>query len=105
MSSTEGGYELGFPTRSAEKAFDRFLGRLDADAYRHIRGRMEDLRREPRPPGKSFKILRPPLEIFHRAANYRLRVGDYRILYDVDDAAKRVILIAIRRRSEKTYRG
>ena len=31
---------------------------------------------------------------------YRLRVGDYRILYDIDDLAKKVIVYRIKHRRE-----
>ena len=36
---------------------------------------------------------------------YRIRVGDIRIIYLVDEENKRIEVGAIRRRSEKTYRG
>jgi mRNA interferase RelE/StbE len=97
-------YVIGFATQSAEKCFDKYMRALDAGEYRRVRERIKVLCREPRPPGKAFKILRPPLEIYQSVANYRLRIGDHRVLYDVDDEVKRVILIAIRRRTEKTYR-
>jgi len=35
---------------------------------------------------------------------YRIRVGDIRIIYLVDEANKRVEVGAIRRRTERTYR-
>ena len=41
--------------------------------------------------------------IFGYLAQYRLRVGDYRIFYDLDDERRKVILLAIRRRHEHTY--
>lgn len=97
-------FELGFPTPSCEKDFERYLSRLDDKSYRLVRERIDGLKQQPRPPGKGFKILRPPLAIHQRVATCRLRVGPHRILYDVDDAAKRVVLLAIRRRSEGTYR-
>ncbi len=37
-------------------------------------------------------------------AEYRLRVGNYRILFDIDDQASVVEVLDIRRRSEGTYR-
>ena len=39
----------------------------------------------------------------HLKHQWRYRVGDYRILYDVDDSQKKVWVLALRRRSEKTY--
>ncbi|MBI5198274.1 MAG: type II toxin-antitoxin system RelE/ParE family toxin [Nitrospirae bacterium] len=35
---------------------------------------------------------------------YRIRVGDYRILYTVDDQSKTVVIYRIKIRSEKTYK-
>jgi len=36
---------------------------------------------------------------------YRLRVGDYRVIYKVFDEEKLVLIGRVVRRSEKTYRG
>jgi mRNA interferase RelE/StbE len=36
---------------------------------------------------------------------YRVRVGDYRVVYEVIDSAHLVIILAARRRAENTYRG
>ena len=36
---------------------------------------------------------------------YRVRVGDIRIIYLIDEGNNRIEVGAIRRRSEKTYRG
>ncbi|MEE9613889.1 MAG: type II toxin-antitoxin system RelE/ParE family toxin [Thermodesulfobacteriota bacterium] len=35
---------------------------------------------------------------------YRVRVGDYRILYVVDDEARTVVIYRIKRRGERTYK-
>ena len=35
---------------------------------------------------------------------YRIRVGNYRILYTIDDEAKMVVIYRIKKRSKKTYR-
>ena len=36
---------------------------------------------------------------------YRFRVGNFRILYRIDDSARSIVLGAVRRRNEGTYRG
>ena len=36
---------------------------------------------------------------------WRMRVGEYRVVYEVNDSAERVIIIQVTRRSETTYRG
>jgi len=35
---------------------------------------------------------------------WRLRVGDLRVIYVIDDAARLVIVLKVARRSESTYR-
>lgn len=40
-----------------------------------------------------------------RDNTYRFRVGNFRILYRIDDSARSVVLGAVRRRNEGTYRG
>jgi len=39
-----------------------------------------------------------------QVASYRHRVGNYRILFDIDDENRRLEILDIRRRSERTYR-
>lgn len=36
---------------------------------------------------------------------WRLRVGDLRVIYAVDDTADIVVVLKVARRSESTYRG
>jgi len=37
------------------------------------------------------------------APMWRMRIGDYRAIYSVSDAARRVIVLRIARRAERTY--
>ncbi|MBI4351244.1 MAG: type II toxin-antitoxin system RelE/ParE family toxin [Elusimicrobia bacterium] len=97
-------YEVGFPSAAIEKSFERELSRLDRGLLLRIKEAVDSLGENPRPQGKKVKALRPPLRVSLFLAQYRIRVGDYRILYDIDDSARKVILLALRRRSEKTYR-
>lgn len=97
-------YQIGFPSQSIEKQFEKELTCLSRNVIAAIKEKIESLSLDPRPQGKKFRFLRPPVSVSHYLANYRLRVGNYRILYDVDDHAKKVILLAIRKRSESTYR-
>ena len=97
-------YEVGFPSAAVEKSFEKELSKLDRGVLLKIKAAVNSLGDNPRPQGKKIKALRPPLRVSLFLAQYRLRAGDYRILYDIDDAARKVILLAIRRRSEKTYR-
>ncbi|MFQ6014256.1 MAG: type II toxin-antitoxin system RelE/ParE family toxin [Anaerolineae bacterium] len=41
---------------------------------------------------------------YQYVAHCRLRVGDYRVFYDIDDENKVVLLLAIERRRERTYK-
>ena len=74
--------------RSARKELER----LDHSLSSRILRRIERLAQTPRPDG-CRKI--------QGAANlWRIRVGDYRVLYAVDDAQRVVDVIAVRNRSD-----
>ncbi|MCE5300611.1 MAG: type II toxin-antitoxin system RelE/ParE family toxin [Spirochaetia bacterium] len=57
--------------------------------------KIEGLKTVPRPPG-AIKLVNEEL--------YRMRVGNYRVLYTVDDPLREVTVIAVKHRSE-VYRG
>lgn len=97
-------YTVGFPSESVQKHFEKELAGLDEKPLIRIQDALEGLAENPRPPGKKFRFLKPPVTVYQYVASHRLRVGDYRILYDVDDTSRRVILLAIRRRTGRTYR-
>ena len=63
---------------------------------------VEALGDNPRPWGEPK--IKPPLVVYQFTAQYRLRVRDYRVLYDVDDETKTVWILALRKRNEQTYR-
>jgi mRNA interferase RelE/StbE len=65
------------------------------DAAR-LRGPILALAIEPRPPG-AVKLV--------GTGFWRLRVGDLRIVYVVDDAVGLIRVLKVARRSESTYRG
>lgn len=54
------------------------------------------MREEPRPRG--CRKLRGGVN------NYRIRIGEYRIVYDIDDDALTVLILRVRHRRE-VYRG
>ena len=78
-----------FVKRSAEKEIRNLPPRIREAVSRELL----DLEREPRPPGR-FRVLRSPLE------GYRLRIGDWRILYTIDDTTRRVTVYAVSHRWE-----
>jgi len=99
-------YSVKFPSHSTEKHFEKILLRIfQKEVQDKIMKSVESLTVNPRPFGeKPFKKLKPPIQFYQFTAQYRIRIGDYRVLYDIDDAKKIVWILALRRRSEKTYR-
>ncbi|MEE9284106.1 MAG: type II toxin-antitoxin system RelE/ParE family toxin [Dehalococcoidia bacterium] len=66
----------------------------EPDRQRVLRA-LRRLGQEPRPPGceKLYDDV------------YRVRVGDWRVIYLIDAVNQRIDIGGIRRRSERTYRG
>ena len=62
---------------------------------------VESLSDHPRPFGEPK--LKPPLIVYQFTAQYRIRVRNFRILYDVDDKNKIVWVLDLRKRNERTY--
>ena len=85
-------YAVSF-RRSAEKD----LQRLDEAVQGRVISAVEGLATNPRPFG--FRKLQS-----RRDDVFRIRVGDYRVIYAVDDGAKVVTVERIRHRRE-VYRG
>ena len=75
-------------TLKAEKQ----LGRLPGADREMVRGRIRDLADNPRPRGVE--------KIETRKDRYRLRVGNYRVIYNADDAALIVLILRIGDRKE-----
>lgn len=95
-------YTVRFPSASIEKKFEKSLEDVfPASLRKDIFDKVQKLAKEPRPHGNPK--IKPPVYVYNYAAQHRLRVGDYRILYDVDDTRKIVWILALRRRSEDTY--
>jgi mRNA interferase RelE/StbE len=69
----------------------RDLQRLAPSIVGRIHPILSSLGREPRPAG-SQKLV--GLEA------YRIRVGDHRVLYEIDDAARVIVVIRVRHRRE-----
>ncbi|MBI2849940.1 MAG: type II toxin-antitoxin system RelE/ParE family toxin [Chloroflexi bacterium] len=89
-------YNLKFTPRA-----DRDLTTLGERAPRHDVARLseaiESLLNNPRPHG--VRKVRGKREA------YRVRVGNYRVIYEVDDGEHEVLISRVLRRNEGTYRA
>jgi len=99
-------YEIKFPSHSIEKKFNRLLSKIPQIKIQYkIIDAVEKLANNPRPYGKKpFKKLKPPVQFYQLTAQYRIRIEDHRVLYDIDDDRKIVWILALRKRGEKTYK-
>ena len=72
----------------------RQIRKLPAQTQERVNQAIARLAEDPRPPGVKKLVARE---------GYRVRVGDYRILYHVDDRAKLVVVYRVMPR-EDVYR-
>jgi mRNA interferase RelE/StbE len=70
---------------------ERELDRLPTPLARRIWEKLLVLEDEPRPPGSSK---------LEGSDGYRIRVGDHRVLYQIDDRARTVEIVRIAHRRE-----
>jgi len=98
------GYEVVFPSERIEREFQKLLSKVSAEYQEAIVTAVRSLAANPRPEGKRTKKLAGQLIVSQFIAQYRLRIGPYRLLYDVDDQRKKVILLKLAKRDEQTYR-
>jgi mRNA interferase RelE/StbE len=81
--------------RELTKRAQRDLDKLCDDDLERVVAAVWGLRENPRPHGA--KKIRGPI--------YRIRVGDWRIVYAVFDKDRLVIVGKVARRSKRTYEG
>jgi len=74
--------------RSASKELEA----LDAPLVTRIVARSEALADQPRPPGVQ--------KLRGAESQWRLRVGDYRVVYEIDDRQRTIDIVRIRHRRE-----
>jgi len=95
-------YEVKFPSNSIAKKFENALNDISSKELQNkIREETLSLADNTRPYGEPK--IKPPLEVYSYVAQYRLRIGNYRVLYDVDDKRRIVWILALRKRNERTY--
>ena len=96
-------YGVVFPSKRVERLFQKTLEKIPTDYRTAIVAAVRSLKTNPRPQGKRTKKLIGELIVSQFTAGYRLRVGPYRVLYDVDDQRKKVVLLKLAKRNEQTY--
>jgi len=69
------------------------LAQLPGDTYERVRDAIRALSQNPRPPG-SFKLI--------GREGRRIRVGNYRVIYEIDRTRKQVIVLFVGHR-KKVY--
>ena len=77
---------------SQERTAETDLRQLPKTLFERINERVLALREDPRPPG--VRKLEGALE------GWRIRVGDYRVIYQIDDAAQIVTIVRVRHRRD-----
>lgn len=79
-----------------ERSAQRNLGRMPQRDYLRLEQAIDGLASEPRPRGA--------LKLGGSLPLYRLRVGEYRVIYSVFDQEKLVKVVDVQRRTTQTYR-
>lgn len=77
---------------SVRPAAQRQFARLPADAKRAVAASLEGLAVEPRPHNH--------IKLSGSTDSYRVRVGDYRVVYQIDDASRKVLVTVVGHRRE-----
>jgi mRNA interferase RelE/StbE len=75
-----------------ERAAERDLRALPHTIFNRIVSRINALAENPRPPGCH--------KLTGSRNDWRIRIGDYRVIYDIDDARRRVRIFRVRHRRE-----
>jgi len=75
-----------------ERSAERDIKRLSADDFRRLILHIQALAENPRPPGCR--------KITGSKSDWRIRIGEYRVIYEIDDRNKAVRVMRIRHRRE-----
>ena len=82
---------------AADRDFDRLKKRIQRHDSERLRVAIKGLADEPRPQGVR--------KIRGVEKAYRIRVGSYRVVYEVYDNENLVLILQVVRRTEATYRS
>jgi len=81
---------------AADRDLEKLKGRIRMQDFERLRNAVRNLAENPRPQGVR--------KIRGAEKAYRVRVGNYRVVYDVYDSDNLVLILQVARRSETTYR-
>ena len=81
---------------AADRNLSGLKGKINRRDFKRLRSAINGLASEPRPQGVR--------KLKGEADTYRIRVGDYRVVYDIYDREQLVLLLQVVRRSGTTYR-
>ena len=81
---------------AAGRDLERLKNRITKQDFERLRNAINILAEEPRPQGVR--------KIKGEERAFRIRVGSYRIVYEVYDNSKLILILYVVRRSESTYR-
>ncbi|OUZ12178.1 plasmid stabilization protein [Aeromicrobium sp. PE09-221] len=84
---TSAGYRIEVSPAAA-----RQLRKLDPPARRRVQAAVELLVSEPRPPGAK--------KLAGGSGEWRVRTGDFRVVYEIDDGVLRVLVVAVGHRRD-----
>ena len=80
---------------TADRDLEKLKGRIIRQDFERLRDAVRGLAEEPRPHGVR--------KIKGEERTYRIRVGSYRVVYEVYDNDNLVLILQVARRSETTY--
>ena len=81
---------------AADRDLEKLKSRIRMQDFERLRNAVRSLAENPRPQGVR--------KIRGAEKAYRVRVGNYRVVYDVYDSDNLVLILQVARRSETTYR-
>lgn len=81
---------------AADRELEKLKGRIRRQDFERLRDAVVGLAEEPRPQGVR--------KIKGAEKAYRIRVGNYRVVYELYDSENLILILQVARRSETTYR-
>ncbi|MDD5747642.1 MAG: type II toxin-antitoxin system RelE/ParE family toxin [Actinomycetota bacterium] len=76
---------------------EKLKQRIQRHDFEHLRAAIRGLANEPRPSGVR--------KIKGAKRAYRIRAGNYRVVYEIYDKENLVVILQVARRTEATYRS